>query len=374
MAHPGNQSLIERIRALMEQCGGAIPFAQYMNMCLYDEKDGYYTKEAAKVGKDGDFYTSAYVGTAMGWAIASFIAEAAEAALSGGGAFTVMEWGGGDGRLAKAVLDTLAEQYPQTYERLTFVSVDTSAYHRMLQSDALDAYRGKVEAIVSPADPAVGEALSRGFTVLYANELLDAFPVHRLRKEGGEVKEIYVSWNEERGAFAEITGPVSDVRIVDMLDRLSVRLQEGQTAELNLGATEWIRNLGSAVVRGAVALIDYGDVSSELYASHRMEGTLVCYRKHAAHGDPYVWVGEQDMTAHVDFGLCRLSALEAGFTDVELRTQKQFLVERGILNRLQPHAGTDPFSPEARNNRAIRQLLLSDGMSELFKVMTMRKG
>jgi SAM-dependent MidA family methyltransferase len=43
-------------------------------------------------------------------------------------------------------------------------------------------------------------------------------------------------------------------------------------------------------------------------------------------------------------------------------------VESGILEKLSAHAITDPFHPTVRRNRAIRQLLLSDGMSELFKV------
>ncbi|UUZ85539.1 hypothetical protein LJK88_19690 [Paenibacillus sp. P26] len=64
---------------------------------------------------------------------------------------------------------------------------------------------------------------------------------------------------------------------------------------------------------------------------------------------------------------------QAGLKDYRLLTQKEFLVENGLLGRLQNHEGRDPFSPEARRNRAIRQPLLSDGMSELFKVLIQKK-
>lgn len=375
MLQAGNRSLIERIQQQIKNSGGAISFAEYMYMCLYDEQDGYYTNDNRKVGKEGDFYTSAYVGGAMGAAIALFVAEAAEKGglAAAGETLTLVEWGGGEGRLAKAVLDTLESDFANIYGRVRFVSVESSPFHRQLQKEALASHSARVEAILHPGDDEVNVLLSRGFTVLYANELLDAFPVRRLRKISGELMEIFVGWDEEKGTFAEVLAPLQDGSIYSLLDRLSVRLQEGQTAEVNMNADEWIRSFGAVMTSGAVALIDYGDVSSELYGSHRMNGTLVCYRKHAAHDNPYIWVGEQDMTAHVDFGLCRLSASEAAFTDAKLRTQKQFLVDYGILRRLQAHAGTDPFSPEARNNRAIRQLLLSDGMSELFKVLTFRK-
>lgn len=312
----------------------------------------------------------------MGWTLAAFAADEfgrLAASEESGRELVLAEWGGGDGRLAKAVLDTLSTESPEIYERLRFVSIESSPYHRSLQQEQLAGHASRIEAIVHPEDERLNGLLSGGSTVLYANELLDAFPVHRLRRIKGELKEIYVVWDEERGSFAEALLPAQE-RVNRMLERLDVRLKEGQTAELNLNAAEWIASLGGLIASGAAAIIDYGDVTEELYGSHRMNGTLMCYRKHAAHDDPFLWVGEQDMTAHVDFGMCRMAAEEAGFSEMRLRSQKQFLVDYGILNRLRPHDGADPFSPEAKNNRAIRQLLLSDGMSELFKVLTLRKG
>ena len=104
-----------------------------------------------------------------------------------------------------------------------------------------------------------------------------------------------------------------------------------------------------------------------------MNGTFLCYRNHIAIDDPYHQLGEQDMTAHVNFEWCKEAAEQSGFQQIELMTQKQFLLDQGIMQWLQEHDGKDPFSATARNNRSIRQLLLSDGMSELFKIMTMHK-
>ncbi|WP_274363293.1 class I SAM-dependent methyltransferase [Paenibacillus thermotolerans] len=374
MPQAGNPALIDRIKRKIVAEGGAISFAEYMEMCLYDTDFGYYTNDDRKVGKEGDFYTSAYIGGAMGWTLAAFAAEQFGRLNVKGksGNLVLAEWGGGDGRLAKSVLDTLAAEYPDIYERVRFVSIESSPFHRSLQQEQLAGHASRIEAVLHPGDERLNRLLSVGNTVLYANELLDALPVHRLRKVKGELKEIYVVWEEERETFGERLLPVQE-RVTRMLERLNIRLKEGQTAELNLNAAEWVASLGGLISSGAAALIDYGDVTEELYGSHRMNGTFMCYRRHAAHDNPYVWVGEQDLTAHVDFGMCRMAAEDAGFSDIRLRSQKQFLVDYGILNRLLPHDGADPFSPEAKNNRAIRQLLLSDGMSELFKVLTIRK-
>jgi SAM-dependent MidA family methyltransferase len=120
-------------------------------------------------------------------------------------------------------------------------------------------------------------------------------------------------------------------------------------------------------------IIDYGAEEDELYAAHRMRGTLMCYRQHHAYDNPFIHVGEQDITSHVNFTACIDAASSAGFTGSKLQTQRDFLVEQGILEKLQAHFDLNPFGEAAKKNRAIRQLLLSDQMSELFKVLILIK-
>jgi SAM-dependent MidA family methyltransferase len=110
-------------------------------------------------------------------------------------------------------------------------------------------------------------------------------------------------------------------------------------------------------------------VSAELYAPHRMRGTLLGYRRHVAAERPYEHVGEQDLTAHVNFSACERAGLAAGAARSELLTQRDFLLRHGVLELLQDGGFGDPFGPVAKRNRAIRQLLLSDQISELFKVL-----
>jgi SAM-dependent MidA family methyltransferase len=211
-------------------------------------------------------------------------------------------------------------------------------------------------------------------TIVLANELLDAFPVRRFRLRRGRFEENWVGLDETGHTFSEKWLPVPEGGLPDAIAEARHILHEGQIFEWNPDALRWIQSIGAAIERGQLIAIDYGDEAVELFAEHRMNGTLMCYSKHRAHANPYVRTGEQDITAHVNFTACLQAAALAGFGNLRLITQREFLVEQGLLHKLQAlPPGTDPFSPEAKRNRAIRGLLLSEGMSELFKVMIAKK-
>lgn len=354
------------IRAAAERPNRALPFRDFMEMCLYHPRYGYYMREQPKVGKSGDFYTSASIGTVLGDMLADYYI--AWAASRGGNKLTLVEWGGGDGRLAKQVLDRVAERDPGLYGRTELVMLEVSPHHRRLQRENLSQH-----ARVRWLDEAAWHAEAPWRDVyLWANELLDAFPVHRVKKMNGVLHEIGVSWDERNERFAEVYEPLQNRSVLAYLEEQGIKLLEGQIAEVNVDAVRWIERLAGQLADSHVTLIDYGHESDELYAPHRMAGTLMCYRRHIAASDPYVYVGEQDITSHVDFTAARNAAQRAGFRDVKVVSQAEYLLAGGVLGWLQDHHDPDPFSPVARRNRSIRQLLLSDQMSELFKVLTMR--
>lgn len=363
---PGNRALVEKIIGRMKASPeGSLRFRDYMEMCLYDPDGGYYTRDRPKIGREGDFYTSSHIGSILGDVLARYIAGLAETRP---GTFTVTEWGAGTGRLALQILDRLQTEATVIYDRLEYCIVERSAYHRSRLEHALDRHRCRVSLMASAPETAYGSGL------LFSNELLDAFPVHRIRRRGQDLMELWVGWDPEEGRFFEQERPCIDTRLTDYLEQGSERLADGQTAEVNLDAETWIgQQAGRLDAVTPMLTIDYGDVAAELFGPHRMAGTLMCYKDHRAYDNPYIFAGEQDITAHVDFSSCIRAGIAGGLGDWKLMTQKQFLVDHGILNMLEEHGGRDPFSPAAKRNRSIRQILLSDSMSELFKVLIQRK-
>ncbi|MCR8634987.1 class I SAM-dependent methyltransferase [Paenibacillus radicis (ex Xue et al. 2023)] len=364
-------TLVGIIRRNIENSSGlAIPFRDYMELCLYHSENGYYMNNKDKIGRNGDFYTSAAIGGLFGEVLANYMASQAgqsppEQPL------IVVEYGGGTGQLARQLLDELKASAETLYKRLTYISVEASPHHRAIQEDRLAEHTEKVQWMTEQ------EWLGLGpwdHVIVFSNELLDAFPVHRVRVLQGKPYELYVEWDEEKGCFRDKLLPLSEGPVLDYISNQGVELQEGQQLEVNLEAIAWIHRIGHSIRQGQLVTIDYGDRSDEIYAAHRMNGTLISYRKHMAQDNPYMYPGEQDITSHVNFSSLINAGTAAGLKQVQFITQKQFLVENGLLQKLQDTASPDPFSPEARRNRAVRQLLLSDQMSELFKVLIQKKG
>jgi SAM-dependent MidA family methyltransferase len=370
----GNADVVSAVKeAIHAAADQRISFRDYMALCLYHEPSGYYRNEQIKIGKQGDFYTSSSVGTIMGEMIASYI----ERRLLNQQdkipiAIHIVEWGGGNGRMALQILDAWHKKAPDLYARLTYTLIESSPFHRQLQRETLVDHAGCTRFL---EEEAWLNELPQDHVYVLANELLDAFPVHRFRYQQGEFQESYVMWEENGYQFHEVWFPLASQRSLDYLSSLEVQWSEGQVGEMNLEVADWYAKLARRILSGSVIAIDYGDLEGELFAAHRQLGTLMCYRKHEAHDNPFIHAGEQDITAHVNFSLCQLAATSQGFDSCMLQTQRQFLVEQGILEMLQNHFDPNPFSEVSKRNRSIRQLLLSDGMSELFKVfVAIKKG
>lgn len=376
MCNLGNDALIRYIRAQIQASEDhAIPFERFMHHCLYQPDYGYYMNGTVKIGKQGDFYTSSNIGNVMGSMLANAIVrlfdEMNDSCDDHNERLTIMEWGAGTGRLGVQVLDALFGQREELRNRVNYAIVETSDYHRQL---AVKQFAEAGYEVAVWSEEQFHRLASHTPVVIIANELLDAFPVERLRFMNDtsivRLEQQMVTWNDRTQAFEWIwrEAAVELAQLVhdQIVPKLS-RIIPGQEFEVNVHVRPWLGRM-AALPYARLIIIDYGDVTEELVASHRMQGTLVCYHRHQAHANPLIHVGDQDITAHVDFGLLQQIAQELGMRTIFYGTQKQFLLDAGILEQLQNHDHRDPFSATARRNRAIRQLLLSDQMSELFKV------
>lgn len=350
-----------------------ISFREYMNSCLYDEMYGYYRSGAVRIGKEGDFYTSSAVGSVMARSLAAYAVNYRREL--GDPPFQLVEWGAGTGRLSTQLVSACRSFDAEWAHQVSHVLVDDNPVHREAAAAAaelqlVEAGARQISILSSPQAWAVDEW--SGWSMVLANELLDAFPVHRVQLYGGELVELGVACNEVNG-FRYVRMSLTDQRIEQSLAGCGIKLREGQITEVNLNAEAWLGKLGRQLKRGRLVVIDYGHEAQEYASEHRMNGTLLCYRKHQASDNPLLFPGEQDITSHVNYTQIRDAAERQGWRTVYYATQKQFLIDNGIMEVLQQHDGRDPFSAEARMNRAVRQLLLSDQMSEAFKVLVLEK-
>jgi len=345
---------------------GPLPFAEFMAACLYHPQYGYYMTPRERIGKAGDFFTSTSVHTVFGRLVARQLVQMAE--LLGDAPFEVVEQGAGEGHLALDILDTLAVEAPALYARLTYTLIEVSPASRARQAQLLVSHAARVGWCDA------GEWRIEGGCFL-SNELVDAFPVHVVEKHAGQLREVFVS-NAADGGFAEELRPLSTPVLEDHCRWLGVSPVEGNRAEINLAAPVWMREVADRIGRGFVVTIDYGYPAAELYAMHRREGTLLCYRQHQADDDPYSAVGEKDITAHVDFTALQQAGEEAGLASLWFGEQYRFLLGLGFFEELLRLQEQCTDEREARALRlTLKNLIVPEqGMGETFKVLVQGKG
>jgi SAM-dependent MidA family methyltransferase len=349
---------------------GPIPFSQFMDWCLYHLSYGYYASEGTKIGKDGDYYTSACVHPLFGHLIAKQLIQMAE--ILGGEAFDVIEMGGGRGFLCQDILDWSKRNSPSIYGRLRYHLIETAPHFLREQKERLAKWKreGKVSWI--PLEAFEARRIQAEGCFL-SNELVDAFPVHRIVFDHGKIKESHIT--QQNGELVEQWGEPSDPRIEGYLQSMKVALREGQKAEVNLKALDWMERIESCLKKGFVLTIDYGYPAEELYAPHRREGTLLCYHRHQTSEKFLERLGEQDMTSHVNFtGLIRKGE-DVGLHVTGLVPQYQFLMGLGLLQEMESLGGGLSEVDGLNLRLTLKHLIEPEaGMGEVFKVLIQHKG
>ncbi len=318
----GNPDLIATIRAAIADAGGQMPFARYMEIALTHPVHGYYASGHGAPGREGaDFLTAPETSPYFGRCLAVQVAECWRL-LDAPTAFTIWEQGAGIGTLARTLLDTLQETDPAAYAATTYWLDDVSPHALIRARSAIADHAGHI-AWGAPPMGMIG--------VVLANEFVDALPVHRVRVTHSDMEEAFVVWDEKRAMFAERWATPSTPQLAQTLAADGVTLNEGQIAEICLAANVWIADVAARLATGYVLIIDYGDVAPALYRPSRFpEGSLMCYYRHTANRLPYMHIGEQDMTAHVDFSALERAAGAAGLTTLGLTTQASFLTSLGL--------------------------------------------
>lgn len=353
-----SQALVARLQDLIRTQGGWIPFSTYMSETLYTPGLGYYSGGSRKFGPGGDFITAPELTPLFGQALATQIQQIM--ALS---APHVLEAGAGTGLLAADLLLELEHRgaLPETYSIL-----EVSGELRERQFDTLSAKVPRLADRVRWLD-----TLPEHFSgALVANEVLDVMPVHLIAWRPEGIFERGVSLTAD-GRFAWADHPATG-RLAEAAAALDITCpSEGEyVSELNLAGRAWVAELADRLDSGAMILIDYGYPRAEFYLGSRSTGTLLCYYRHHAHGDPFLWPGLNDITAFVDFTAIAEAGFEAGLDVLGYTDQANFLFNCGVLECLARRAPEE--SPDyIRAARAVQRLTGPHEMGELFKVIAL---
>ncbi len=310
-------ALLEQIRAEIG-AHGALTFARFMAIALYDPERGYYRVEADRPGRSGDFLTAPETHPLFGAAVGRQLDEVWQR-LDRPSRFVLREYGAGSGTLAATILAGLREDGSELADALEYDPVEINEHRR----------REIAQRAALRLRPATDTGASFAGAVI-ANEFLDALPVHRVEYRAGRLLERYVAWDETTGRPVERAAEPSTPALAERLEADSVTLVEGQVAEICLGLEPWLSGVSDILERGLVLVLDYGHHAPVLYARTRLGGSLRAYAGQRAHADPFIAIGRQDLTAHVDLTALESGAVAAGLTVLGEAAQSEFLLGCGL--------------------------------------------
>ncbi|MEK7804007.1 MAG: SAM-dependent methyltransferase [Deltaproteobacteria bacterium] len=352
----GHTELISEIKKQIEK-KNRITFAEFMDIALYWPGKGYYTSENVRWGKDGDYLTSIDVSPVFGRLLAYQINEMWQN-LDSPPQFSIIEIGAGREELSFHIRDTIKKLFPEFYKAADFQLVDVNPIH-IQKLEERTSFHSSIEDI------------KPGITgCIISNELIDAFPVHRVVEMDG-LKEIYVGY--EDAGFMEIRGELSSSGLNDYLEKIGIKLEQGQKAEINLKALDWIKSIGALLERGFVITIDYGLPARELFR-HNRNGNLHCYYRHTMNNNPFHQIGYQDITAKVDFTSLAAAGRDAGLEVTGFTTQFYFFMGIGALGEFKEVEELNMGNLDAFQwNQGIKELMLPGGMGDDFKVLIQHK-
>ena len=352
------------IQQILHSSDCQISFAEYMEMALYHPHYGYYAANHGKIGAHGDFLTSPHLAVDFGELLAEQFAEMWQV-LGQPQPFTLVEIGAGQGLLATDVLSGLQRQHPDCFAALEYVIVEKSAALITEQQQRLKSWQSGVKIEWRSLDETPADSIAG---CVFSNELIDAFPVHLVTLTDRKLQEIYVT--AQPNGFAEVIDQPSTSRLTDYfdlngIDLFSPNYSDGYRTEVNLAALDWLGLVSDRLQRGYILTIDYGYAATRYYNSRRSQGTLQCYYQHSHHNNPYIHVGQQDITAHVDFTALERQGDRCGLKTLGFTQQGLFLMALGLGDRLTALSQSD-----AKNAQDIQQAILRrDALHQLMNPM-----
>ena len=339
-----------------------ITFARYMDLVLYHQQYGYYSSGIVSIGAKGDFFTSSSLGKDFGELLAVQLKQMWQN-LGCPNPFSLVEMGAGNGELAKDILNFIQSDNDNVFiEALRYIIIERSPALIELQQQLLTSFK-QIKLSWQTWSDLARNSIEGCF---FSNELVDAFPVHLITKSHNALEEVYLGLEENK--LTEVVYPVSSAKLDRYFELIGVDLLETQyppnyRTEVNLQALDWLETVAAKLKRGYVLTIDYGYSADKYYRPSRSQGTLQCHYRHRRHYDPYVNLGYQDITAHVDFTALQRQGEFCNLKTIGFTQQGLFLMALGLGDRLsQLSSGEYNVSEIFKRRDALHQLIDPTGL------------
>ena len=329
---------------------GPISLSQYMQICLWDDKNGYYNSNQV-LGGNGDFITSPEISQTFGeliglWAL-SFYQEFIHKKR-----LCITELGAGRGTLLKDAIRTI---YKVTNNKinLEITILEKSEKLITLQKENL---KNKNVKWISDI-----KGLSLEPQIIIANEFFDALPINQYVRSNEGWHEKKITIKNDKLCFT------LDNKIWVPSDSIFSNFKVGDTIEYSEQTIRIFSNICNHLIQydGVLLVIDYGNVSG-------IGDTLQAVNNHDFN-DILEKPGQSDLSSHVNFKLLKEIASKKNLYVSKVKEQQIFLLELGIMERLKSLTKNVSSAIAQKLISEIKRLIDPDKMGSLFKVIAVTK-
>ncbi len=360
-----SHNLQQAIRSKIKTSDNWISFSEYMELVLYAPGLGYYSGGTTKFGDSGDFVTAPEISTLFGQTLARQVEQILNLLDHG----DILEFGAGSGKLA---LDLLLELEKLGCLPNKYFILELSADLRQRQQTLFENKAPHLLPLLNWLDELPTQF--NGF--IFANEVLDAMPVHLVTRRDEKIFERGVTWLNDKFTWQErplLAGQLFEIarELIPQNNTNGIQ-SDSYTSEISLTARQFIRSMADVLQHGVVILIDYGFGRNEYYHPQRDQGTLMCHYRHHSHDDPFYLPGLQDVTSHVDFSAAFHSLKNTKLNLLGYTTQAHFLVNCGITS-IVSQTSAEQISEYLPLSNQLQKLASPAEMGELFKVIAFGK-
>ena len=331
---------------------GKISFARFIQIALYHPKFGYYSR-INPIGANSHYLTSPYIHPAFGAALSQHIYLMWKF-MKYPNKFQIVELGCSTGILAETI-----------YSYSKSISLDFANSIQYIGVDRTLNKKTDFNSIKSNLIP-----LKNISGCIISNELIDSFPFHRFKIVNNEVKEIYVTIKNNK--LISILDQPSSKKINQKLSQLKFQLPNNFEGEIFLEIDNFFNSITQSLKKGFIVTVDYGEERENLYVN-QSRGTMQTYFKHTSGASPFQRIGEQDITANIDFSYLIEAGLLNQIRPVSLCSQKEFLEIFGIKKWIENIQNSKLEQSKKQINLInIKKLINNQGLGN-FKILIQEK-
>ena len=329
---------------------GKIDISEFINFSQYGD-DGYYIKKNP-IGLNNDFITAPEISQMFGEIIGLFILNQWERKI--GTTYNLIELGPGKGTLISDILRvgkinkkyidstnlTLIEKNKQliTLQKNCLEGVD---FEKVSWQKEFKMYKNNLPSII------------------YSNEFFDCFPVRQFYKKEKWIEK-FIKYNPLDNLFSFTTSAVDDKKTLKNLEEF----EKVKVAELSNSRKIYFDKICKFIKKnkGMFITIDYG---YKRLPNHLTLQTIYNHKKTHLFEN----IGNQDITAHVNFNEL-INIAECNELKLEIFcTQKKFLISCGIEQRKEKLKINKNRKNIENLELEVDRLTNQTRMGEIFKVL-----